>query len=300
MMRFLLRRNDASQILWNLFLRRIIVETSTMEKSIILSADILDILFEGRNKNYGAYDLRKTYNRRINYALAGTVFICLLFVAGSILASAKKRSSNDIVIASLTLENYKKDDPKPEPQKLQPKPEPKVQTTQYVAPIIVKDVKPEEEMKEVAVLEETKIGTFNQDGIKSDDVITAPVEKPSDKVETPRVEDDVDRVFTSVQIPAQFDGGPEAWRKYLVRNLNSDLPSQNGANAGSYTVIVSFIVDRTGAISDVKAENDPGFGTKAEAIRVIKKGPNWKPAIQNGTAVTYRHKQSITFRVEEQ
>ena len=273
-----------------------------MEKSIILSADILDILFEGRNKSYGAYDLRKTYNKRISYALAGTVFICLLFVTISILASAKKSNSNDIVIATLELENYKKDEPKPELPKPEPKPEPKVQTIQYVVPKIVKDeeVKPEEEMKEVAELIDTKIGTINQEGTKDEGVVAPPVEKAVGNVEAPKVEEDIDHVFTSVQIPAQFDGGPEAWRKYLMRNLNSDLPSQNGANPGSYTVMVSFIVDRAGAISDVKADNDPGFGTKAEAIRVIQKGPNWKPAIQNGTKVIYRHKQSITFRVEEQ
>jgi len=53
------------------------------------------------------------------------------------------------------------------------------------------------------------------------------------------------------------------------------------------------------AICDVKAENDPGYGTREEAIRVIKKGPNWKPAIQNGREVIYRHKQNITFRVSE-
>jgi D-alanyl-D-alanine endopeptidase (penicillin-binding protein 7) len=61
-----------------------------------------------------------------------------------------------------------------------------------------------------------------------------------------------------------------------------------------------FIVSKTGDISDVTAENDPGYGTKAEAIRVITKGPKWKPAVQNGRNVIYRHKQSITFQVSEE
>jgi protein TonB len=65
-------------------------------------------------------------------------------------------------------------------------------------------------------------------------------------------------------------------------------------------VIVSFVVDKTGMISDVQAENDPGFGTKAEAIRAIRKGPNWIPAEQNGRKVIYRQKQSISFRVSEE
>ncbi|MFX8523828.1 energy transducer TonB, partial [Acinetobacter baumannii] len=79
-----------------------------------------------------------------------------------------------------------------------------------------------------------------------------------------------------------------AWAKYLERNLNRDLPVENGAPPGQYTVIVSFIVSKDGSISDVTAENDPGYGTKAEAIRVIAKGPKWKPAVQNGRNVIYR------------
>lgn len=273
-----------------------------MEKLSILTADILDILFDGRNKNYGAYDLRKTYHKRIVYALAGTVLICLLFIGGSILASAHKASNNQALVTNIELENYKKEDPRPEIPKPQPKPEPKLQTIQYVVPKIVKDeeVKPEDEIKDIDMIEEAKIATFTQEGVKDETVVAPPVEKITKVAKATIVDDEIDRVFTTVQIPATYDGGPEAWRKYLERNLNSGLPSQNGAPIGSYTVTVSFIVDRTGTISDVKAENDPGHGTKEEAIRVIKKAPNWKPAIQNGRVVIYRHKQNITFRVSEE
>ena len=130
-------------------------------------------------------------------------------------------------------------------------------------------------------------------------VMSAPIEKSTGVSKAHLVSEEIDSLFTAVQISAQFNGGPEAWRKYLERNLNSNLPNENGAPIGSYSVTVSFVVDKSGAINDVKAENDPGYGTKDEAIRVIKKGPNWKPAIQNGREVTYRHKQSITFRVSE-
>ncbi|MDB5209881.1 MAG: ferric siderophore transport system, periplasmic binding protein TonB, partial [Sediminibacterium sp.] len=113
----------------------------------------------------------------------------------------------------------------------------------------------------------------------------------------PKVEEDIDKIFVTVQQQAEFPGGFAGCKKYLERNLNKDLPSDNGAPTGDYTVVVSFVVDRNGAISDVKAENDPGYGTKAEAIKVIQKGPNWAPAIQNGQKVIYRQKQNITFRV---
>ena len=96
-------------------------------------------------------------------------------------------------------------------------------------------------------------------------------------MEAPKVEEDYDKVFTVVQIAAEYPGGLAAWSKYLERNLNRDLPVENGAPPGKYTVIVSFIVSKTGDVSEVAAENDPGYGTKAEAVRVIQKGPNGNP-----------------------
>ena len=275
-----------------------------MDINKILSADILDILFDGRNKQYGAYDLRKTYSKRITYALVGTMVICLLLVVGSIIANSTKKSKAEIVIAEVILENVK-EEKKPEPPPPPPPPKqepPKVEMAKFTPPKIVKDeeVKPDEEIKEVEKLEDTKIGTINQEGAKDDGIVAPPVEKGSGVVEAPKQEEDYDKVFTVVQIAAEFPGGLPAWTKYLERNLNRDLPVENGAPPGKYTVVVSFIVSKTGDISDVTAENDPGYGTKAEAIRVITKGPKWKPAVQNGRNVIYRHKQSITFQVSEE
>lgn len=273
-----------------------------MEKLQILSADLLDILFEGRNKSYGAYELRKTYDRRILYALSGTVFLSLLFVVGSLLANAKKPSSTVELVTTVELENFKQEEPKPELPKPIPKEEPpKVEMAKVTPPKIVADdqVKEDDEVKPVDDLENTRIGTINQEGAKVDDVIAPPVEKTGIGVEPPKKEKDIDEPFTTVQIEAQFPGGIEGWRRFLERNLNKDIASENGAPAADYSVIVSFIVNKEGVISDVRAENDPGYGTKAEAIRVIQKGPRWTPAIQNGRNVIYRQKQKITFRVEE-
>ncbi|TKK67488.1 hypothetical protein FC093_14455 [Ilyomonas limi] len=97
----------------------------------------------------------------------------------------------------------------------------------------------------------------------------------------------------------KFPGGAEAWKNYLIRNLNANLPKEQKAPPGIYTVVVSFTVDTKGNLSDVKAENDPGYGTGAEAVRVIKSGPKWIPAVLNGRATEAKTKQAITFRVEE-
>ena len=105
-----------------------------------------------------------------------------------------------------------------------------------------------------------------------------------------------DKVFTSVQIEAAFPGGKEAWKDYLENNLKCDIPYKLGAPARSYSVLVNFLVDRDGNISDVQADPSP-YGTREEAIRVIKSSPTWTPATQNGRIVKYRAKQIITFVV---
>ncbi|MBA4259199.1 MAG: energy transducer TonB [Chitinophaga sp.] len=276
-----------------------------MDVNKIQSADILDIIFDGRNKEYGAYELRKTYNKRMTKALVGTVLILLLAVLGNILANTVGKESKELIVQDVSLENVQQEEKKAEPPPPPPPPKqepPKVEITKFTPPKIVKDeeVKEEDEIKEVEKLEDTKIGTINQEGAKDEGIVAPPVESGTGVVEAPKKEEDYDKIFTVVQIPAEFPGGLPAWAKYLERNLNRDLPVENGAPPGKYTVVVSFIVAKDGAISDVVAENDPGYGTKAEAVRVITRGPKWKPAVQNGRNVIYRHKQSITFMVSEE
>lgn len=103
-----------------------------------------------------------------------------------------------------------------------------------------------------------------------------------------------------VQKPAEFPGGQKGWVNYLERTLNRDLLVNTNAPVGKYSVVVSFIVDKEGNVANVKAENNPGYGTMEEAIRVIQNGPKWIPATQNGVNVIYRHRQAIVFGVSYQ
>ena len=274
-----------------------------MESSKILTADILDIIFEGRNKEYGAYELRKTYRSRIFTALGVMAGLCLIILVFSFIRPSHKAVTK-LVVQDVQLQDVKEEKkvepPPPPPPKQEP---PKVEIAKFTPPKIVKDeeVKPEEQIKETEKLEDTKIGTINQEGVKTD-VVAPPVEaKGTGVVEAPKQpEEDYDKEFKTVQIEAKFPGGQGEWRKFLERNLNSNVPVDNGAPPGNYTVIVSFLVDKEGNISEVKAENNPGHGTAEEAVRVIKRGPKWQPAVQNGRNVIYRQKQSITFQVAEE
>jgi len=273
-----------------------------MEVNKILTADFLDILFEGKNKEYGAYELRKTYNRRITIAVAIMIGVCLLAFLLSVFANRKGKEDNGpVVIQDVQLQNVQEEKkpeppPPPPPPKIEP---PKIEIKQFTPPKIVKDEEVKEPPPKQEELEKTTIGTINQEGVQTD-VVAPPVEsKGTGVVEAPKVTEDYDKEFKTVQIMAKFPGGPDAWSKYLQRNLKADTPTENGAPTGAYTVVVSFLVDKEGNISEVKAENDPGFGTAAEAVRVISRGPKWIPAVQNGRNVIYRQKQAITFKVEE-
>jgi len=105
--------------------------------------------------------------------------------------------------------------------------------------------------------------------------------------------------YKLLEKPASFPGGKAAWLKYLERNLNVDLPVKKGGPPGTYTVIVQFMISAEGVLSNIKALNNPGYGTAAEAVRVIAKGPKWEPALQNGKKVASIVKQSITFVISE-
>ncbi len=106
-----------------------------------------------------------------------------------------------------------------------------------------------------------------------------------------------EKVFERVEIEASFPGGDALWRRYLERNLDGSTPTKNGAPEGTYTVVVQFIVDKEGYIFDVRALTNHGYGMEAEVIRVIKKGPKWSPAVQDGRHVKAYRKQPVTFMV---
>ena len=106
-----------------------------------------------------------------------------------------------------------------------------------------------------------------------------------------------DPVFYTVEKPSEFPGGLKGWENYLMNNLDRNLPNRNNAVPGKYTVKLNFIVSKNGDVQNVIAENNPGYGTAEEAIRVIEKGPKWIPAEQNGKKVNYLMKQVIVFNV---
>ncbi len=273
-----------------------------LDTNKIMSADVLDIIFEGRNKDYGAYELRKSYNKRLTTALLVMAAILAVVFIGVLVANFIDANSNSkaLVVQDVQLEEIKQEDKKNEPPPPPPPPKqepPKVEMAKFTPPKIVKDeeVKEEEKPPEQEKLEDTKIGTVNQEGIK-DEGLVAPVDNGKGVVEQPKkVEEDWDKTFTKVEIESDYPGGQGAWLRYLQKNLQ--YPQDAIDNEIQGTVTVQFIVDKEGVVSDVEAISGPNE-LRAEAVRVIKKSGKWEPAVQNGRKVKSYKKQPITFRLE--
>lgn len=112
-------------------------------------------------------------------------------------------------------------------------------------------------------------------------------------------EDDLN-VFEKTEVEASFPGGEPAWRKYLEQHLNASVPANKRAPAGTYSVVVQFVVDMEGKVSDITPLTDHGYGMEEEVVRILKKAPLWKPAEQEGRTVMAYRKQPVTFVVMEE
>src|SRR5687768_13597040 len=118
-----------------------------MEKSAILNADLLDIVFEGRNKEYGAYELRRTYNRRLRFSVAVMLLLALMLSIGQLIASNLPEDDTRTAMVPTDLELEKVTPPEDEPPPVIPPPTPppqQIQTIQYTAPVIVDEDVPED------------------------------------------------------------------------------------------------------------------------------------------------------------
>ena len=198
-----------------------------MDANKILGAELIDLIFEGRNKSYGAYELRTGYNKRLRNALLLTTAIALLILLASFISSLDLgNKKGQVVIKEVQLEEIKQEEPNEPPPPPPPKPPepPKVEMAKFTPPKVVKDeeVKEDEKPPEIEKLEETKIGTVNQEGTKDEGIVAPPVEDKGGVVEAPK-EDDSDKVFQKVEIDAEFPGGTSGWTRYVTREIERNI-----------------------------------------------------------------------------
>ena len=271
-----------------------------MEAHTILDADILDILFDGKNKEYGAYALRKTYNRRLVKALGVTASVVLLlcgsyFLSG--LRGAPKKAM--VVVPGIVLEEPGRHEPPPPPPPPPSKPPQQAETRIFTPPrLVVEDVPDEVKPPENDELDKVRIGLANTHGDADPDIVTPPAGEGVARgiTEPPKKTEDDNGGFVPVEVEATYPGGLEAWKLFLNRNLHA--PEEAIDKGVSGTVVVQFIVDKDGSVSDVQAISGPEVGgLREEAVRVIKKSGKWTPALQNGRYVKAYRRQPITFQL---
>ena len=268
----------------------------TMQNKNILSAPLIDLIFDGRNKEYGAYELRKSYAKRINKALFITTAIAALAFGGAVLASNLKKNVKPVDPREQVLLREIKEDKIvekiPEPiKKVEP---PQIKTVALTEFIPTPDEKVQTPPPTQEEMETAAISTDKHDGLDEDRI-----SKPIDEVigggkDILDIKHTEPEIFTSVEIDAKFAGN---WKAFLEKNLNGNVPNDNNAPEGNYSVVVQFVVDTEGNVSDIKPLTNQGYGLEEEAVRVLKKAAKWEPAIQNGRKVKAYRKQVITFQV---
>jgi protein TonB len=175
-------------------------------------------------------------------------------------------------------------------------PPPPVATIKFTPPKVVKDeevIKPSPEIKQI---EEAKVDVKTVEGTKDLGIVAPPSDEKGTNVVAPPAEkkEDPDKVFTKVEIEAQFPGGPQAWTRYVTRAIQSQIDEFTDADYG--TCVVRFIVDKTGTVSDVQATTMKGSKLAEIAVNAIRKGPKWTPAQQNGRFVNAYRLQPVTLQ----
>lgn len=296
-----------------------------MKAREILKADFLDLLFDNRNKSYGAYSLRKTYNKRLVTAL-GIAFSAAFSAAWFIQpVTAEPAPERIIAVREVVLQHYEEvKPPPPPPPKTEeaPAPEkavkntvtkskvavPKVKKTRYTPPVIVADK--DAKKTEVPLVDEiARVDVIDIEGMAANDLAIPAEPAP---VASVGVEDgkgilhvpeekvyDENTIFEKVEVEARVD--QSKWRQHLMRKLVRYIEeaAYAGMPAGQYTVRVRFLVEKDGSIGRVTALNNPGYGLARGAEEVVKSGPKWTAAVQNGRKVRSYHTQPITFMIME-
>ncbi|MDR0227633.1 MAG: energy transducer TonB [Flavobacteriaceae bacterium] len=286
-----------------------------MSKLNIFKKDWVDIVFEGRNKSYGAYQLRSENPKVTTRSLFAGIALFGLAMASPMLIDMAKGTfgNNEVKKLDEVLEmkeiELPQDIPPPPPPPVEdvPPPPPPVEevksvndTKKFTEPEIAKKEEVKEEIaKQEDFKKDVEVGGKDQKGDKEHgeqklNEKTGNTNK-EDKREGPSGDGDANKVFLSVQVPAEFPGGMAKFNQQFVSRFRA--PDMD-AGTKAIRVIVMFIVEKDGSLTDIKVVRDPGFGAGKEAVRVLSGMPKWKPAEQNGQKVRSQFTLPITIQVQ--
>ena len=275
-----------------------------MSKIDLIDNKWVDLVFEGRNQAYGAYQLRKNTGKRNLLSLlvmaAVAILIGIAVGVNKVIEANKAKVSvtTDVELSKLAEKKEAKVERK-EPVKMQE--EQKVvekvkSSVKFTAPVIKKDdeVKPEDEMKSQEDLAKTAtaIGVFD---VKGNDEAEGEVLKAKEVIVTEKPKEEETKVFDVVEQMPSFPGGQNALFEYLSKNIKYPVVAEENGVQGR--VIVTFVVERDGSITDVKVAKSVDPSLDKEAMRVVRSMPHWIPGKQNGSAVRVKFTVPVTFRL---
>lgn len=277
-----------------------------MAKIDIVSNDWSDIVFDGRNQAYGAYQLRRDTSKRNVIAIISMLSVAVLVFVGARFKSAydayQAERLSSIAVTELT--NLNEPEKKPEvKQQIQiEQPEQVVEKVKSSIKFDVPEIKEDDQVKEEDELKtqdellntNTAIGAFDVQGndeeggevLKATEVIAQP--------EPPK--EDVQKVFDVVEEMPSFPGGNGALIAWLAENVKYPVVAQENGVSGR--VIVSFVVERDGSITDVQVVRSVDPSLDKEAVRAVKSMPKWIPGKQNGQAVRVKYNVPVVFRLQ--
>ena len=278
-----------------------------MSKIDLISNEWTDLVFEGRNQAYGAYKLRKGTAKRNVWALLIVGLAAALLYLGLQLqkmAEANKKVENTQAVELAKLQTEKKKEAKVEKKEvIRQEPEKVVEqvksSVKFTAPVIKKDeeVKEEDEIKLDEVQKSDKaVGAFTVEG--NDEVGGAVLKAKEDFAapEPPKHVVEETKIFTVVEQMPMFPGGDAALMGYLRDNMH--YPTVAAENGVQGRVVVGFVVERDGSITDVNVLRSVDPSLDREAMRVVKAMPKWTPGKQNGSAVRVKYQVPVTFRLQ--
>jgi len=258
-----------------------------MAKEKVRIPDFDDIVFESRNKEYGAYRLRKKYNRNLLIGLIiGVIILSTSIIAPYISAKAlenrlKRRAERQVEIKMENLDQPQQEAPPPPPPP--PPPAETVQQVRYVAPVVVDTIKPED-VKQLMTADQAQVEVKNED--------VQVVEQVQEEV---KEEEAPQEVFVVVEEMPTFPGGEAELMKFIYANIQYPTVAQENNIQGR--VVLKFCVTYKGGVDQVQVIKGVDPALDAEAIRVIKMLPTWKPGKQGGKAVNVWYNVPVTFQL---
>ena len=272
-----------------------------MKPEMILSSDLLDILFEDRNKEYGAYQLRKQYHRRLLIALGSIPVLVGLFFWINYLNKTLRSDTiaglplaKDVVVRQIEIE-------KPLPKPLEAPKQKQVATIKNTSLVIVPQEVVTDRPPTVDELDNNNraISNATREGEPPTSVTSPATGRVEGTAETPAPEPapEPEKVISFAEVMPEYPGGVDALRRFLGRNLR--VPENVIEPGQRVKVPVRFIVNKSGDLLDVEFLVQADEVLKQEILRVMHKMPKWKPGLQNGKNVAVYFSIPIVFEVGE-